>query len=146
MPLNDDGNLEQVMAEAMRQIAGPDSVSFVDTWGKGSTDMGDVSAIMPAVHPHCSGSRGKGHGADYFIEDRRLACLLPAQCLAATLALLLEDDASRACRVVAEAHPRFPSKEAYLAAIDRFEMTWDAVAYGEDGTITLRVSGREAEQ
>ena len=140
MPLNNDPNLAQVMAEAMRQVAGPDSVIFVDTWSKGSTDMGDVSAIMPAVHPHCNGSRGKGHGADYYIEDRRMACLLPAQCLAATAGLLLEDGAAAARRVVENARPRFPSKEAYLAAIDRFDMAKDAVIYNDDGTVTLDCS------
>ena len=142
LPLNNDPNLAQVMAEAMRQVAGPDSVLFVDTWTKGSTDMGDVSAIMPAVHPHSSGIRGKGHGADYGIADLRLACLLPAQCLAATAGLLLEDGAAAARRVIAEARPRFPSKEAYLAAIDRFDRTWDAVDYAEDGTVTLNASGK----
>ena len=140
MPLNNDPNLAQVMAEAMRQVAGQDSVIFVDTWSKGSTDMGDVSAIMPAVHPHCNGSRGKGHGADYYIEDRRMACLLPAQCLAATAGLLLEDGAAAARRVVENARPRFPSKEAYLAAIDRFDMAKDAVIYNDDGTVTLDCS------
>ena len=140
MPLNNDDNLARVMADAMRQVAGPDSVMFVDTWSKGSTDMGDVSSIMPAVHPHCSGALGKGHGADYFIEDRRLACLLPAQCLAATAGLLLENGAAQARRVIENAHPLFPSKEAYLAAIDSFEMAADAVTYNEDGTVTLRYS------
>ena len=137
MPLNNDPNLEQVMADAMRQVAGPESVIFADTWSKGSTDMGDVSAIMPAVHPHCSGARGKSHGADYFVGDLRLAVLLPAQCLAVTAGLLLENEAAAARRVVAEAHPLFPSKEAYLAAIDRFDMTRDAVSYLDDGTVTI---------
>ena len=143
MPLNDDPGLEQVMAEAMRQVAGPDSVRFTDYWSKGSTDMGDVSAIMPAVHPHCSGAQGKGHGSDYFVRDLRLACLLPAQCLAATAALLLENDAATARKVIADARPRFPSKEAYLAAIDRFDVTRDAVRYLEDGSVVLDLARRE---
>lgn len=140
MPLYNDHNLEQVMAEAMRQVAGPDSVIFVDTWSKGSTDMGDVASIMPAVHPHSNGARGKGHGADYTVQDLRLACLLPAQCLAATAGLLLEDDAAAAKRIIAEFHPQFPSKEAYLAAIDRFDVTRDAVTYREDGSVILNLA------
>ena len=139
MPLNNDVNLEQVMAEAMRQVAGPDSVVFVDSWGKGCTDMGDISSIMPAVHPHCSGSKGNSHGSDYRIVDKRLGCLLPAQCLAATAALLLENDASAARRVVAEARPLFPSKEAYLAAIDHFDSIREAVTYRPDGNIVLNL-------
>ena len=137
MPLQNDGNLAGVMADVMRALAGPDSVEFTDEWGTGSTDMGDVSAIIPAVHPHCSGSQGMGHGADYRIEDKRLACLLPAQCLAGTIGALLKDEAAEGRRVVAEAKPRYPSKEAYLEAIERFNMKMEAVSYEEDGSVRL---------
>ena len=138
MPLNNDPNLANAMAEAMREIAGPDSVEFVDTWSTGSTDMGDVSAVIPAVHPHCSGAKGKGHGADYHIVDKRLACLVPAQCLAATVGKLLENDAAVGRTVVENAAPRFPSKEAYLEAIDKFSMAMEAVEFHDDGSATLR--------
>ena len=138
MPLQNDPNLAAVMGEAMRDIAGPDSVDFTDEWGTGSTDMGDVSAFIPAVHPHCSGSRGMGHGADYYIEDKRLACLLPAQCLAGTVGRLLAEDAAAGRRVVSEAKLRYPSKEAYLEAIERFNMKVEAVSYEEDGSVRLR--------
>lgn len=143
-PLNNDPALAEVMAEAMRQISGPDSVIFTDTWSKGSTDMGDVSAIMPAVHPHCSGAQGLSHGADYAIRDRNLACVLPARCLAVTAGLLLENGAAAARRILAGAHPLFPSKEAYLAAIDRFDRTLDAVDYPSEGTALLRFADPEA--
>ncbi|MBO4883741.1 MAG: amidohydrolase [Clostridia bacterium] len=137
MPLQNDRNLAEVMAGVMRAVAGPDSVEFTDNWGTGSTDMGDVSAIIPAVHPHCSGSEGMGHGADYRIVDKRLACLLPAQCLAGTVGALLENEAAAGRRVVAEAKPRYPSKEAYLEAIERFNMKAEAVSYEEDGSVRL---------
>ena len=135
-PLNNDPNLSEIMTEAMETISGPGSVSE-GTWGTGSTDMGDVSAIMPAIHPHCSGSIGIGHGKDYYVADKRLGCLLPAQCLVLTANLLLSDDAARAKKVIAEAKPYFKSKEEYLAAIDRLTMDKDAVIYNEDGTVTL---------
>ena len=137
MPLENDAGLAAVLAEAMRGIAGEDSVQFSDMWGTGSTDMGDVSAIMPAVHPYANGSAGMGHGADYRIADKRLACLLPAQCLAGTVGALLENDAEAGRRVVAEAKPRYPSKEAYLEAIERFNMKMEAVTYQEDGSVRL---------
>jgi len=142
LSLNNDANLAEVMADAMREISGPDSVEFVDTWSTGSTDMGDVSSIMPAVHPHCSGAKGMGHGANYTIADKRLACLLPAQCLAATAGKLLENDAKAARKIVKEAKPRFASKEEYLAAIDRLQKKLEAVSYNEDGTVTIRYKGQ----
>ena len=55
-PLNNDENLTAIFAEAMEAVSGPGSVAVNDHWGCGSTDMGDVSAIMPAIHPHASGT------------------------------------------------------------------------------------------
>ena len=136
-PLNNDANMADVAAEAMEAVAGPGTVERTDSWGTGCTDMGDVSAIMPAVHPHASGAVGTGHGCDYYIQDKELACLRPAQCLAVAADLLLSHDGERAKKVIAEAKPRFQSKEEYLAAIDRLEMSKEAVAYNEDGTVTL---------
>jgi amidohydrolase len=138
MSLCNDGGLARVMGDVMREIAGPDSVEFSDEWKTGSTDMGDVSSLIPSVHPYSSGTKGLGHGADFFVEDRRLACLLPAQCLAATAGRLLENGAEAGRSVVAGASPRFASKEKYLAAIERLEAERDAVSYEDDGTVTLR--------
>ena len=135
-PLNNDENLAQVMTEAMETIAGKDTV-IRGPWGTGCTDMGDVSAIMPAIHPHTSGSVGTGHGKDYYVADKVLGCLHPAQCLVLTAAKLLIDDAARAKKVIAEAKPYFKSKEDYLAAIDSLNLNREAVTYNEDGTITL---------
>lgn len=135
-PLNNDANLTEIMKEAMESISGPGTVA-TGRWGTGCTDMGDVSSIMPAIHPHCSGSIGMGHGKDYYVADKRLGCLLPAQCLVVTASMLLSDGAAKAKKVIAEAKPYFKSKEEYLTAIDKLTMNKEAVVYNEDGTITL---------
>ena len=124
----------------MEAVAGPDSVERTDVWGTGCTDMGDVSAIMPAVHPHASGAVGTGHGCDYYIQDKELACVRPAQCLAVAADMLLSGGGELAKKVIAEAKLCFKSKEEYLAAIDRLEMSQEAVIYNEDGTVTLDYS------
>ncbi len=135
-PLNNDENLTAIMTEAMESISGPGSVT-TSGWGTGCTDMGDISAIIPAVHPHCSGSIGIGHGKDYYVADKKLGCLYPAQCLVVAANLLLSDDAARAKKVIAESKPVFKSKEEYLAAIEQLTMSKEAVVYNEDGTVTL---------
>lgn len=136
-PLNNDKNLAEIIADAMKAVAGPDSAELDGKWGTGSTDMGDVSAIMPAVHPHASGAVGIGHGSDYYIADKKMACLQPAQCLAVMADMLLTDDARLAKKVIEEADPYFKSKEEYLKAIDKLSMCKEAVSYHEDGTVTL---------
>ena len=136
-PLNNDKNLLALAKESMEDIAGPDCVVVTDHWDTGSTDMGDVSAIMPAVHPYGAGAIGTGHGKDYFINEPERACVAPAKCLLIMAHKLLKDDAALAKKVIAESSPVFKSKEDYLAAIADLSMTKEAVVYKEDGTVVL---------
>jgi metal-dependent amidase/aminoacylase/carboxypeptidase family protein len=80
----------------------------------GCTDMGDVSQIMPVLHPYMGGAAGTGHAADYRIAEPTLAYVEPAKALAAMVVDLLWADAAGACEVVARAKPRM-TRESYLA-------------------------------
>ena len=79
----------------------------------GSTDMGDLSQVMPVVHPYMGGARGTGHAADYEIVDRELAYVGPAKALAAMVVDMLADGASGAREVIRSAKPRM-TREEYL--------------------------------
>lgn len=136
-PLNNDPNLNDLAKEAMEAVGGPDCVVVTDHWDTGSTDMGDVSAIMPAVHPYGAGAIGVAHGKDYYITDPDRACIAPAKCLLIMADRLLSNDAALAKKVIAESHPKFSSKEEYLEAIAGLTMTKQAVKYNEDGTVVL---------
>lgn len=136
-PLNNDKNLNALAKEAMEAIGGPGCVEETDHWDTGSTDMGDVSSIMPAVHPYGAGAIGTGHGMDYYIDDPERACVAPAKCLLIMADRLLSNDAALAKKVLAENKPRFASKEDYLKAIESLNMTKNAVVKKEDGTVVL---------
>ncbi len=136
-PLNNDPNLNALAKECMEAVAGPDSVVVTDHWDTGSTDMGDVSAIMRAGHPYGAGASGTAHGMDYYLNEPERACMAPAKCLLAMADKLLSDDATLAKKVIAEAKPLFKSKEEYLAAIESLNKTKDAVIYNEDGSVAL---------
>jgi amidohydrolase len=83
------------------------------SFGAGSTDMGDVSHIMPAIETSAAGSSGTGHGADYAICDPETAYITPAKAAAMTLIDLLVDGAARARQVV-DAYKPPMSKDEYL--------------------------------
>ena len=136
-PLNNDKNLNALAGETMEEIAGPGSVLYTDHWDTGSTDMGDVSCIMPAVHPYGAGSSGMLHGADFQVTDPERACVAPAECLFIMAHRLLCEEGALAKKVIAESHPLFASKEEYLKMVDRLDMTKDAVQYQADGTVIL---------
>jgi metal-dependent amidase/aminoacylase/carboxypeptidase family protein len=80
----------------------------------GSTDMGDLSQVMPVLHPYIGGARGGGHGADYQIVDKPLAYLVTAKALAAMVVDLLGENAAAAREVLQTAKPPM-TREQYLA-------------------------------
>ncbi|MBE6593095.1 MAG: amidohydrolase [Ruminococcaceae bacterium] len=104
----------------------------------GSTDMGDLSCIMPVVHPYCPGARGKGHGNDYEIHDPELACIKSAEWQLAMLKLLLGDGAARAKEIISEFKPRFASKEEFLKYQDALNCSGDRINY-LDGKAEVRL-------
>ena len=77
----------------------------------GSTDMGDLSQIMPAIHPYTGGAKGTGHGADYMVRDYEQAVINPAKAMAMTVIDLLARDGGRAKQVLARSTPRMSKKE-----------------------------------
>lgn len=107
--------------------------------GSGSTDMGDLSCIMPVVHPYMPGASGISHGANYRISDPELACVGSAKWQMEMLHLLLKDGASRAKKVVAEFTPQFTSKEEYFAYVDEFISDGDRIEYNDDSTAIVRL-------
>jgi metal-dependent amidase/aminoacylase/carboxypeptidase family protein len=79
----------------------------------GSTDMGDISHVMPILHPYMGGASGMGHGADFAITDPKLAYLGPAKALAMTAVDLLWGNAETARGILSRSKPRM-TKVDYL--------------------------------
>jgi amidohydrolase len=80
----------------------------------GSTDMGDVSHVMPTLHPYMGGASGSGHGADFAIADPTLAYVEPAKQLALMAIDMLWGDAEAARDILKAWKPRM-TKAEYLA-------------------------------
>ena len=76
--------------------------------------MGDISHIMPAVHPSISGATGISHGNDFMIADKEMAYLAPAKALALMAVDLLYANAEGAKEIKAQ-HKPIMSKEEYLS-------------------------------
>jgi metal-dependent amidase/aminoacylase/carboxypeptidase family protein len=109
---------DPIMAQHFRDIAGflfgPEHYRQIGH-RTGSTDMGDLSQVMPILHPYIGGARGTGHGADWAIVDKPLAYLGPAKALAAMVVDMLSDGAATAREVIAKARPPM-TRASYLAA------------------------------
>jgi len=121
LPLNHDRNLVSLVRANASAVIGADNVRDKGHGG-GSTDMGDISHILPSVHPYAGGATGTGHGADYRIDDHTRAVLTPAKVMAMTAIDLLTDNAKHARQVIVEFEPRM-SRTDYLAYLRRLSTT-----------------------
>lgn len=109
-----------------------------DDFGSGSTDMGDLSCVMPVIHPYVPGAKGKSHGADYVIDNPDLACIISAQWQLMMLHLLLSDGAKRAKQIVSDFKPQFPSIKEYLDYLNEFFRQGDCITYCDDGSAIIK--------
>lgn len=137
MPMHNDPNLNALAAALFEQIVGHEGVVVLDDWTMGSTDMGDLSAVMPVIQAMASGASGIGHGNNYYISDPESACVNAAKAMALLSCHLLAGQGEEAERIIANAKPVFASKEAYFEAVDKMFLDKEAVIYHEDGTVTL---------
>ena len=113
LPLRQDRDLAGIFRANAAALVGEENVGQSEH-RTSSTDMGDVSQIMPAIHPYAGGATGLGHGSDYVIQDYGLAIITAAKALAFTVVDLLADGAAQA-RQVATAHKPAMSKGEYLS-------------------------------
>ena len=79
----------------------------------GSTDMGDLSQIMPVIHPYTTAATGTGHSIDYVVQDYTQAVVNPAKAMAMTVIDLLYDDGQKAKEVLDNHQPPL-NKNSYL--------------------------------
>lgn len=117
LPLRDDPNLEAEAAQLMKEIAGEDSIAYIGHQ-TGSSDIGDLSSIMPVFQPYVGGAQGGLHSADYRLTDTEKAYINGTKLLAALTVKLLSDNASAAYRVIDAYEPLFKTKEDYFFAAD----------------------------
>lgn len=85
----------------------------------GSTDMGDISHLLPTIHPFIGGVKGAHHTRDFQATDYEAACILPAKLMAMTVIDLLTEGASEARRIQKNFRPVF-TKAEYLALLDKY--------------------------
>ena len=134
LPLRNDPNLATMFRRNAERIFGGDSYRQHPHRG-GSTDAGDLSQLMPLLHPAVIGAEGDPHSRDWHIADFECGYLAPAKLLAMMAIDLLCDDAAGA-RTIQNAHQPAMSKDEYLKnqrQVFRTEAFDDAVNDGMTG-------------
>lgn len=136
-PLKNDAGMIELARDAAAYFPNI-PFRYDDAFSTGSTDMGDLSSVMPVIHPYAPGAVGTDHGVDYYIKDPDLACVASAQWQLIMLALLLRDDAARAKTIIAQSEPPFDSKESYFAYVEEMTCHGDRIVYADkQATVSL---------
>ncbi|NLY44404.1 MAG: amidohydrolase [Tissierella sp.] len=90
----------------------------------GSFDLGDVSHIMPTIHPMIGGVKGNLHTRDFETIDEDKAYIMPAKAMALTVVDLLYKDAANARNILDNFTPVMTKEEylKFLESVDNVEV------------------------
>jgi amidohydrolase len=116
-PMLNDPGLKEVYKGNALALVGEDEVGQTDAHTTGSTDMGDISQILPAIHPYAGGAVGISHGNDFMINDYEIGVILPAKAMAMTVIDLLADGAVMGKEILAKSKPLL-TREAYFSLMN----------------------------
>lgn len=115
LPLRPDLKLREILGENAKAFFGKDT--GVGPHNAASTDMGDVSHVLPIVHPWVGCVKGALHGANYEVTDKDTAFTKTPAVLAQTVVDLLADEGALAEEVCKNFKP-IMTKESYIEFLD----------------------------
>ncbi len=104
LPLMNDPSMSDLFRANMGTLIGADNVSQ-GQHSAGSTDMGDITYIMPGIHPDIGGVTGRAHARDYCLVDHEMVYINPAKAMAMTVIDLLWQGAEAGRQIKATAKP-----------------------------------------
>ena len=115
LPMRHDTKLQDIFRRTAIDLIGEHATLVMPARRNrgGSTDMGDLSHIMPSCHPYTAGAVGPGHSSEYLITDYESAVINPAKIMAMVTIDLLADGAKQAKAVKANHRPLL-NKQSYV--------------------------------
>jgi len=118
LPLSCNEKLNIVFADNAKRFIPDQQVSSVDFF-RVSTDMGDITHLMPGIQPMVGGVEGALHAANFQVADYTAAVVTPAKIVACTLIDLLSDNATT-LKSITDNHRPSLTKQAYFELLDSF--------------------------
>ncbi|MFP3950774.1 MAG: amidohydrolase [Candidatus Bathyarchaeia archaeon] len=110
MPYQRDEKLDDIIQQNCYNTVGENEVK-VRAHSTDSTDMGDISCIMPTSSFGMGGVEGEGHSRTYKVVDPYTEYVLPAKILGLTCVDLLYNGAEKAKGIINGFEPSIPRDE-----------------------------------
>lgn len=122
LPILRHDNMEKVLRKNLEYIGLTEDDIIEGGDFTGSFDFGDVSHLIPTLHPMFGGITGALHTREYKIVDEEYAYLTPAKSIALTVVDLLFDNAKEGKEILKNFKPVM-TKEEYLAFMESNDKT-----------------------
>ncbi|MDE2939206.1 MAG: amidohydrolase [Chloroflexota bacterium] len=115
LPMKHDTHMQELFRQNAASLLGePRTLVIPGRRNRGgSTDMGDLSHLIPVCHPYAAGAVGSGHSKEYLITDYDAAVINPAKIMAMVVIDLMSEEAKKAREVISSHRPAM-KKDAYL--------------------------------
>lgn len=118
LPLLNNEGLDSILKSNLLELLDETEITVGGDF-TGSFDFGDVSHLMPALHPFFGGVTGDLHTRNFKTEDKEAAYILPIKALAMTVVDLLYDNAAEAKKIIDDFQAPLTKKE-YLNLMEDF--------------------------
>ena len=112
MPLRSNDILRKTYERNLQRLH-PEAVLRNSGHRPSSTDMGDLSCVIPTLHAYSSGVEGKFHSCEFHVVDPVAACIEPAKIVAMSVVDLMSMEKI-------ESRYDFMSKKDYLENLASF--------------------------
>lgn len=116
LPLTESPELSEVFEAVSEEVLGKENIVFGAPI-TGSSDIGDLSHILPTIQPSIGGFVGTLHSKELEVANENSAYLNAAEILAKTAAELIGDNAEKAKRVTESFKPVM-TKEEYIGYLN----------------------------
>lgn len=120
LPVIQCEELNALMYRELQSLVGDGVLNDCPGFGGGSTDLGDVSHLMPAIQSFFAGVEGGLHTKDFCLKDKDLAILTAAKAMLCLVIELLYDGAEVGKKIKKGFKPVL-TKEQYLHEWGRLE-------------------------
>ena len=120
LPVIQCEELNALMYRELQSLVGDGVLNDCPGFGGGSTDLGDVSHLMPAIQSFFAGVEGGLHTKDFCLKDKNLAILTAAKAMLCLVIELLYGGAEVGKRIKKGFKPVL-TKEQYLREWGRLE-------------------------
>ncbi len=121
LPLKQNYLLGELFKECAKEFL-PDEHIREDIDPVGSTDVGDLSYIMPVIQPTVGGFDGALHSSEFCTADKTAAYIIPAKIMALTAVRLLSNNCERGNKIK-EQFKADMTKEEYIEMLIKTEKT-----------------------